>query len=321
MTDDELFEPAASLVLRSSDPRDEMLGDHVRPTPARGRRDQAPHAVALFGLPFDGAVIGRPGARFGPDAIRGELRRLKTEHTRGGPVTWHDYGNARMPRDARRAGEVATRAMLAAAADGGFPVALGGDHSLTYGLVAGIRKLDGPVGVINIDAHLDLRDVREEISSGTPFRRLLDDGLLRANDLVEIGIRDFANSPYYLELAKEHGVTVVKAHEVHDKGIEAIADLAAKKALGPGVKGIYLSLDMDVLDEASAPGVSAPTPGGLDTATLYRLLRAIARRAPLVGMDVMETAPPYDREGMTARAAAYAIMHTVVARNVALWGW
>jgi len=284
------------------DPMDDLVGNRFV--------EDGPTDVALFGLPFDGAVIGRKGARLGPAAIRAQLRKLKPD----GPARWRDLGDARMPDDARSrsegndvpqhggvvaAGEVAREAMKAAIATGGFPVALGGDHSLTYGLVRGAVDALGDVSVLNLDAHLDVR-LATPPNSGTSFRRLVEDKIVDPRRIAEVGIRPFANSPKYLSWARTSGIRVVEADQLakFEDALRALPD------------PLYVSLDIDVLDETAAPGVSAPTPGGLTTTQLFAILRALQRRR-VVAMDVVETCPPLDQDERTARAAAYAVLSMV----------
>lgn len=257
----------------------------------------APADVALLGLPYDGAVIGRKGAREGPAAIRRALGKLKPQ----APMRWLDLGDARMPEGPREASEVAREAMRAAVRTGAFPVALGGDHSLTYGLVRGVVDEVGPVAVVNLDAHLDVR-VADPPNSGTSFRRLVDDKVVEPSQIVEAGIRPYANSVEYLDWAKRVGITVATVDTM-----DLLWDKMSLTRLP-----VYLSLDMDVLDETAAPGVSAPTPGGLTTTQLFAILRRLAPR--LVAMDVVETSPPLDHDERTSRAAAWSVLHAVSAR-------
>lgn len=279
--------PATPLRLQPTDPNDVLVGSLVVDAP--------PADVALFGLPYDGAVIGRKGARLGPDAIRAELRKLKPQQ----PRRILDLGNARMLDGVREAGETARAAMREAVRTRAFPVALGGDHSLTYGLVRGVVDELGPVAVLNVDAHLDVRQA-EPPNSGTSFRRLVDDKVVPGEWLTEVGIRPFANSPRYVEWATRAGVRV---H--HDLAMPAMPE---------GARGLYVSLDVDVLDETAAPGVSAPTPGGPTTRELFGYLAEVARRFPVVAMDVVETCPPLDQDNRTARAAAWSLLHVITTR-------
>ena len=279
--------PATPLRLQPSDPHDVLVGSLVV--------DEPPADVALFGVPFDGAVVGRKGARLGPDAIRAELRRLKPQAER----RFLDLGNARMPEGVREAGEAARAAMREAVRTRAFPVALGGDHSLTHGLVRGVVDELGPVAVLNVDAHLDVREA-EPPNSGTSFRRLVDDKVVPADWVTEVGVREFATSHRYVEWARRAGIRVHR-------------DLVFPE-VPRGAAGVYLSLDIDVLDESAAPGVSAPTPGGPTTRELFDYLRELAARVPLVAMDVVETCPPLDQDNRTARAAAWSVLHVLAGR-------
>lgn len=309
------FVPASSAwSARPSDPNDVFLAQLLAESGSNpvGSTPESRGSIALFGVPYDGAVTGRKGAREGPDAIREQMARLKPWTLRGGEARLkvHDWGNVRLDQagpvqSAHEATVAAARAVLDA---GAFPIALGGDHSLTYPLViahqshAGRRRL----GVINLDAHLDVRDVHDGVlNSGQSFGRLLESGFVPGTNLVEVGLRDFANATYYAEKARKAGATLIGADEWMDQGL-AVIDRAIEIA-SRGTDGVYLSVDMDVLDQAHAPGVSAPTPGGVDTATLYAAIRRIAQRAPLVGVDFMEVAPSLDRDALTTRATAYAV--------------
>lgn len=299
---------------RPSDPGDVFLSQVVGQGRGTGR-------VALFGVPYDGAVIGRPGARQGPDAIRGELARLKPWALGLGDVALSvdDWGNVRIPYgDVQAAHAAVEAAALAVHHAGALPLALGGDHSITFPLVKALVERGAPgeprrrIGLVNLDAHLDVRDVvGGALNSGQSFGRLLDAGLVPGGNLVEVGLRDFANSGHYAAKARKSGATLLGAREWREKGLAAIEH--AVEVASDGTDGVYLSLDVDVLDQAHAPGVSAPTPGGVDTNDLYAAIRWIGSRARLVGADVVEVAPPLDRDGMTARAAAYAVAHLLAA--------
>lgn len=308
-----LFAPAAAAwAARPGDPNDVFVSQVIAVgssgfEPGTGR-------VALFGVPFDGAVIGRPGAREGPDAIRAQMARLKPWTLRGGevPLDLEDWGNVRVPQGGSvdAAHQATERAALAVLEAGRFPLALGGDHSLTFPLVKAHEGRRQKIGIINLDAHLDVRDVhRGQLNSGQSFGRLLDLGLVPGQNLVEVGLRDFANATRYADKARKAGATLFGAEEWMREGL-SVVDHAIEIA-SRGVEGVYLSVDVDVLDQAHAPGVSAPTPGGVDTATLFAALRRIAERAPLVGADFVEVAPALDRDGMTSRAAAYGAMHVL----------
>ncbi|HUR70246.1 MAG TPA: agmatinase family protein [Candidatus Thermoplasmatota archaeon] len=292
---------AAAWSARPSDPNDVFLAQVVSHT-------DGPARVGLFGIPFDGAVLGRPGAREGPDAIRAQMAKLKPWSLSGGPsqVSVRDWGNVRCPMDVAGAHQATETAALAVLDAGQVPLALGGDHSLTFPLVKAHEGRRQKMGIINLDAHLDVRDFSGVPNSGTSFGRLLDLGLVPGANLVEVGIRDFANAHAYAQKVHKAGGTILGANEWMREGVSVIdhaIDVASE-----GVDGVYLSVDIDVLDQAHAPGVSAPTPGGVDTRTLLAAIDRICERCDLVGADIMETAPPLDRDHQTSRAAAFVAM-------------
>lgn len=276
---------------RPSDPNDVFFAQRV---------NGANPKVGLFGVPFDGAVLGRKGAREGPRAIREAMAKLKVANM----ASVHDWGDVATPADvagAHAAAEAAARLVLAA---GHLPVALGGDHSLTFPLAKAHGK---KLGVINLDAHLDIREYSGAPNSGTSFGRLFDSGIVPAANLVEVGIREFANAAAYMEKAEKAGATILSAEEWNAEP-NIVIDHAIEVA-SRDVDAVYLSVDLDVLDQAHAPGVSAPTPEGVTTNALYAAIRRIAKNAPLAGVDFMEVAPSLDRDGMTSRAAAFAALH------------
>jgi formiminoglutamase/agmatinase len=285
----------------SPDPNDEQFGDVVEPT-AVGRAGE--YDAVLVGEPYDGGVIGRPGAAAGPGAIREALAGLKTHHFDAGPVTSvGDLGTVVVPDGDVRAVQEAVQSTARVVHDtGAFPVFLGGDNSLSYANASPL--LEESLGVVTVDAHLDVR-ASDRPTSGTPYRQLFDAGL---DAYACVGARHFETSTAYHDVVREQGGTVVTAEEVGDDPVAA-ADRALDTMAD--VDRIYLSLDCDVLDAAAAPGVSAPTPGGLTTRECFRLLRLLASETRVAGFEVVECAPPLDREGLTVDAAARAVAHVL----------
>ncbi len=295
--------------VQASDPRDDLVAQHLAEAPP-----DAP--VALLGVPFDGAVLGRRGARHGPRAIREHLGRLKLQRFSdgGGPgIQVRDAGDVPV-EDAD--GVLAVHDLVSATVaalreDATVPVALGGDHSLTYPLVRPhAEAMD--LAVVNLDAHLDVREVPPdgEPNSGTSFGRLLREGLVEGSNLAEVGVRDHATSTHYAEFAQDEGVHLVPAAEARAADPRELA----QRILEPlEADGVYLSVDLDVLDQAHAPGVSAPTPGGLSTGELLDLVDALldAVEVPVVGVDVVELAPRLDEGARSTRAAAYVTAHVL----------
>jgi len=300
---------------RSADPNDEQFGDVVGRC---GPDDLDDHDVVVLGEPYDGAVLGRPGAGAGPRALRDALADVTTHHFDAGPVGSDasgaansaggaaarigDLGDLSMPDgDVREAQATARAAARQLHESDALPVFLGGDNSLTYPNAAPL--LDEGLGCLNLDAHLDVREVRDAPTSGTPYRQLHGEGL---DAYACVGARHFETSTAYHDYVREHGGAVVTAEEV---GADPVA--AADRALDAlaGVDAVYVSVDLDVLDAPAAPGVSAPTPGGITTRELYRLLRLVAADERVAGFEVVECAPPLDRDDRTARAGARAVAH------------
>ena len=299
----------------STDPADEQFGDVVESIPLD--RADACDAV-LVGEPYDGAVIGRRGAREGPAALREALAATKTHHFDAGPVG----GGSTLDTGIGDLGDVATlvewlpgdgtssvadvqskvqSAARKAHQTDTLPVFLGGDNSLTYANASSL--LDRNLGCLNFDAHLDVREVRGDPTSGTPYRQLYEDGL---DAYACVGARHFETSTAYAEFVRETGDEIVTPEEVADDPVEA-----ADRALDAmdGVDALYVSVDLDVLDAAAAPGVSAPTPGGITARELYRMLRLVATDERVAGFEIVECAPPLDAGDRTARAGARAVAH------------
>jgi len=292
----------------SDDPADEQFGDVVEATTLES---DANYEALLVGEPYDDAVVGRQGAAEGPAAIRAALASLKTHQFDSGPVTSvGDLGDCIVEDSTVKAAQNAYREHARDVhAKPGLPVFLGGDNSLSYPNAVGLLER-GTLGIVNLDAHLDCRTLERGPSSGTPYRQLFEAGL---DALAVLGARSFETSQRYHDYLREQDGEIVTAEEV---GADPVA--AADVALGAlaGVDSVYVSLDLDVLDAAHAPGVSAPTPGGLTARELFVLLRLLAADGRLAGFEVVECAPPLDSSGRTAQIGARAIAHVLAAHQV-----
>ncbi|WP_049968848.1 formimidoylglutamase [Haloferax prahovense] len=295
----------------SSDPNDEQFGHVVRPTEIE---DAGDFRAALVGEPYDGAVIGRRGAREGPAAIRRALAGVKTHHFDEGPVAGvadlgdlpvEAYNDADDPENHVADVQAIVADEAAAVYErGALPVFLGGDNSLTVGNVTPLLGGDDSVGVVSFDAHLDCREPADGPTSGTPYRQLFDAGLDR---LAVVGARHFETSTAYADFLRESGGTILTADEVGRGPVET-ADFALDALAA--CDRVFVSLDVDVLDQTAAPGASAPTPGGVTTRELFSMLRRVAADPRVVGFEVVECAPPLDDEdGRTVSAAARAVAH------------
>ncbi|HWK89736.1 MAG TPA: agmatinase family protein, partial [Longimicrobium sp.] len=251
--------------------------------------------TVVLGLPYDGGIPSRPGARFGPRAIREALAAFGTftGERELSPVL--DLGDVAVPATDGAAAhariEEAARQVFAA---GARPIFLGGDHGITGSLVRGLAaaRPETALALVSIDAHLDVREYDDErsVSSGTPFRRALETPILDGARVAMIGIRRFANSQYYLEWAAEQGILVSPLEEVEAHGPMRAAKAALYRAT-TGADALYLSIDMDACDAAFAPGVSAAGIGGLTAREMIGLVQTIATDPRLVAADIMETSP------------------------------
>jgi arginase len=248
---------------------------------------------SLIGLPYDGGSSFLRGPAAAPPLIREALHspagNLWTEDLRdlGAPGTLSDAGDLALPdtSDVRRRIEAGIADLLAA---GASPIALGGDHSVTYPIVRGIAQARGPVTILHVDAHPDLYPEFEgdRYSHACPFARILEEGL--ASRLVQVGIRAMTGAQR--DLADRHGVEVI--------------DMPAWQAGSrPVLRGpLYISIDLDGLDPAFAPGVAHWEPGGLTVREVIGLVQSAP--GPLVGADVVELNPARDTQGLTAAVAA-----------------
>jgi guanidinopropionase len=264
--------------------------------------------IALIGVPYDGAVENRSGARQGPREIRNMSSMMRAVHhvTRVNPYTLcriADMGDVPIihlfePEDAHADITDFYRKVHAA---GALPLSAGGDHSITLPILRAIAA-DKPVGLIQIDAHTDTCDEEMgfKFSHGTPFRRAVEEGLLDPGRTVQIGIRGAQNTAEGWNFSIESGMRVIFMEEFTRLGVEAVVT-EARRVVGDGPT--YLSFDVDGLDPAFAPGTGTPEIGGITTREAQALLRGLSG-LHLVGADVVEVAPPFDISGNTALAAA-----------------
>ncbi|MGB0652699.1 MAG: agmatinase family protein [Thermoplasmatota archaeon] len=283
----------------------------------------------VAGVPFDGSVIGRKGARHGPAAIREAMRFLASLDPDTGTdlaaLRWHDAGDVEgLDPDDTLATHATVRAATARLFSHGKPlVLLGGDHGLTFPHLQGFADArrdagheGGRIGIIVIDAHYDLRAWEGQPTSGTPFRRLLEEleGLdLEPGNLVEIGIRPWANTASLARYAKEQGVHVVTPAMLRRDGLDATIQDAIARATD-GVDHLWLSIDIDGLDQSIAAGCSSPGAGGLTFDEAAAITAAAARHPLFRGLDILEVAPELDPTGNTPRTAAQLLATAMGAR-------
>lgn len=280
---------------------------------------EAEHAdVGILGVPFDTAVMGRRGCRFGPESVRSSLvfsnvydPSIDVDLSSGLIIT--DFGNIDvLQTDVLGTHDRIEQVMTVVFALGVTPVIIGGDHSITYPNVKSlINNTEGNVGVIMIDGHLDVRHSHHgEVSSGTPFRRIMEEpeNPVLPRNLVQVGINGWLNSRYYMDYCREIGVTVIPARQVHRRGVDDVI-IQALEIASDGTQAIFLSIDIDGLDMSIAPGTCAPNPGGLTAYEALEMVWQMGQHPLSKGLDVLEIAPSLDCGGVTSMMGAALIMH------------
>jgi agmatinase len=267
--------------------------------------------VAVVGVPFDAGTSYRPGARFGPQAVRQGSRLLRPYHA----------GLDRYPFDAQQvvdAGdlpcnpfdiptaigeiEAGARELIS---EGARLVSVGGDHTIALPLMRAAVGRAGPVALLHFDAHLDTWDSYwgAQYTHGTPFRRAVEEGLMREDRSVHVGIRGPLYGRSDLEEDDALGFEIIDCMAVAAQGVEATVG-RIRERLGAGA--VYVSVDVDVMDPAFAPGTGTPEAGGLSSRELLAILRGLDG-VSIVGADVVEVSPAYDHAEITSIAAAHVV--------------
>ncbi len=281
-----------------------------------------PVDVAVVGAPFDLQVTNRAGARFGPKALRAAAYDPGTYHLGHGIeildwLTVVDAGDAWCPHGQPERGHANIRAKVAEITSCGiFPVVLGGDHSITWPAATAVADALGwgRLGMVHFDTHADTADTIEGnlASHGTPMRRLVESGAVRGRNFVQVGLRGYWPPADVFAWMKDQGMRWHLTDDIHRRGIDAVIDDAISQAM-EGCDALYVSVDVDVLDPAFAPGTGTPEPGGLTTRELLQAIRRLVGAAPVVALDVMELAPPYDVSDLTVNAAHRVVLEALAA--------
>ncbi|NEI32632.1 agmatinase [Rhizobium leguminosarum] len=264
--------------------------------------------LGLIGIPYDGGLTNRSGARHGPREVRNQSSLTRKYHhvSRKNPFDLcriADLGDVPMTRALSVEGahnDISAFYDLVHAAKI-IPISVGGDHSVTYPIFRSIAR-ERKIGMVHIDAHMDLWDDFQgsKFSHGSPFRRAIEDGLLDPTRVVQIGIRGAQNNEAGWQYADDHGVTVIFIEEVNEVGIEKVLE-KARAVVGDGET--YLSFDIDSVDPVFAPGTGTPEIGGLTTIQAQALIRGLDG-LDLVGADLVEISPPFDQTGGTSLVGA-----------------
>ena len=280
--------------------------------------------IAFIGVPFDQGTLGRPGARFGPDALRDAPRAysysdpygrqsaaegffdIDTEQELLRGITMADCGNVPIvPSEITANFDRITRAVQQAAQQGALPAIIGGDHAITFPAVRGLSQF-APLNLVHFDAHLDYtHDIQDALyTHASPIRRCRE--LPYVSHITSIGIRSARRAPY--QEAIRDGSLIISQHRFRELGPQAVADLI------PPAENLYITFDVDVLDPSQAPGTGTPETGGLFYEETRQCLTALLSKSNLVAFDLVEVAPPYDNSQLTVQIAARLIQDILAAR-------
>jgi agmatinase len=265
-------------------------------------------AVAILGVPFDSGVSYRPGARFGPQAIRAGSKLLRPYHPWLGVQPWDvhqvaDAGDvAANPFSIEEAITQIAEAARAVLGRADHLLTIGGDHTIALPLLRAHAEKHGPLALVHFDAHLDTWDTYFDApyTHGTPFRRAVEEGLLALDRSAHVGIRGPLYTPDDLTQDAGLGFATISTLDVANEGPAAAVERIKARV---GDFPVYVSIDIDVLDPAHAPATGTPEPGGLTSRELQMMLRGL-QAVRVVGADVVEVAPAYDHAELTALAAA-----------------
>jgi agmatinase len=291
----------AQLIPRFAGIRTYMRAPHVT--------DLAGVDAVVYGIPFDTATSYRTGPRFGPEAIRSASALIRPFNPALGvnvvdALSLVDYGDVPVsPGDTERTYAQIEEALAPVVDAGIFPLALGGDHSITLAELRALARRYGPLSLVQLDSHGDTWEAYfgQKFFHGTTFKRAVEEGVVDATTSVQAGMRGSLYGSEDIDVAKEMGFTVLTTDELRDLGPAGYGKLVADTV---GTRPVFMSFDIDFLDPAFAPGTGTPEVGGFSTAEALAFVRAL-RGVKLAGCDVVEVAPPYDGPGMqTALAAA-----------------
>jgi agmatinase len=302
--------------------------------PARSLADIGDAGVVILGAPFDWGTSYRAGARFGPKAIReadylgfdGYRPHLNTGIDSLGTLDVVDAGDVLViPGAVEESLDRIATSVETIAASGAVPIVLGGDHTITYANATGVARVAGfgNVALIHFDAHADTGETQygQLYGHGTPMRRLIESGAVPGNRFVQIGLRGYWPDPETFAWMRDQQMRFFTMNDITDQGLSAVVDEAVQHAAA-GADGVFVSVDIDVVDPGSAPGTGTPEPGGLTPRQILDTVRRLGRDLDVLGADVVEVAPPYDGPGQVtaflANRIVLEILNGMAERHVAL---
>jgi agmatinase len=269
----------------------------------------APGEVAIIGAPFDWGTTYRPGTRFAPQAIRqgdylprdGARPHLPTGIDPLSTLRVVDLGDLSLPPGyLEESLDLIVAAVERISAAGAIPLVLGGDHTITYANATAVANVHGhgEVALVHFDAHADTGadHYGHLYGHGTPMRRLIESGAVPGGRFAQIGLRGYWPDPQTVAWMKDQDMRSYLMSEIVERGLDAVVADATDHAAA-GSAGVFLSVDIDVVDPGMAPGTGTPEPGGLTSRQLLDAVRSISRDLPLVGADIVEVSPPFDGPG------------------------
>jgi guanidinopropionase len=271
--------------------------------------------VALLGIPYDGGTSYRPGARFGPRAIREQSSLIRSWH----PVLKvHPFERLRVgdcgdvdvtPISIEDTYAAVSRRLDEVIAAGAVPLCVGGDHSVTLPILRSLGRRLGPVGVVHFDAHPDTWDeyFGHKFFHGTPFRRAVEEGVIDPKRFIQIGLRGPLYGADDFAFHDAHGIEAIRIETVKERGVDWVAARLERLRGGP----VYCSFDIDAVDPAYAPATGTPEVGGLTSYDALCLVRSLVG-LDLVGADIVEVSPPYDGPGQITALLAANLMFELV---------
>lgn len=297
---------------KKTDPYVTNLAEWIEPWPSEG-----PYDLCLLGVPLSKSSISFSGAHAHPDQFRQlwpsfstynwdediDLRTLKI--TDLGNVEMHITDLAVCHQHIQIAAQEVRKQLPSS-----ILVSIGGDHSITAPLLKGIQQQEQKrIGLIQFDAHLDVRDLHYGgPSNGTPIRNVIESQVIRGEDIYTIGIRNFSNSKHYRSYAEEQGIHIFSASEVHRLGIEIILSEAIEH-LTAHCDALYITVDLDALDQSIVPGVPAIGPNGLSTQMLFSSMFILGKCNQVMGIDFVCVDPSKDLRDLTSRVSLHAFLH------------
>ena len=268
--------------------------------------------VAIVGAPYDNSTTNRPGARFGPRAIRSQAYEPGSYHMDLGIEIFDylevvDFGDAYCPHGQTDVSLANIKARVSEVAKRGIiPITLGGDHSITWPAATAVAEVKGfgNVGMVHFDAHADTADILygNLASHGTPMRRLIESGAIPGKNFVQVGLRGYWPPKEIFDWMREQGMRWHTMDEVWQRGFQTVMKDAVAEALA-AADSLYISIDVDSLDPSFAPGTGTPEPGGIMSADLLRMVRTLCLEHNVVGIDIVEVSPAYDVSDLTVNVA------------------